>query len=180
MISLRHISRSLLRNRSYTLAATLTMAVGLAATTAVVAVANAVLLRPLPYPRPDGLYRLNASNDPTSLQTFALSPIEVARLQQQAKTLEQVEAMTSTEMALSIGGTPETLKVGAASAGFLRMFGLQSTTGRDFTAEEDAQRLAVAVLDGGTWIRRFGSDPNVIGQTIRLDGTPYVVIGVTP
>src|SRR5262245_17152861 len=111
MISVRHILRSLLRNRSYALTATLTMAVGLAATTAVVAVANAVLLRPLPYPRPDRLYRLNASADPNSSQTFALSPIEVARLQQ-AKTLEQVEAMTSTEMALSTGGAPETLKVG--------------------------------------------------------------------
>src|SRR5262245_38546086 len=180
MISLRHISRSLLRNRSYALTATLTMAVGLAATTAVVAVANAVLLRPLPYPRPDRLYRLNASPDPSSSQTFALSPIEVARLQQQAKTLEQVEAMTSTEMALSTGGAPETLKVGAASAGFLQMFGLQPITGRDFTAEEDAQRLGVAILDGGTWIRRFGSDPNVVGQTIRLDGAPYIVVGVTP
>ena len=61
------------------------MAVGLAATTAVVAVTNAVLLRPLPYPRPDGLYRLNASlSEPKSSQTFALSPIEVVRLQQQA------------------------------------------------------------------------------------------------
>src|SRR5262245_60253378 len=134
MISLRHISRSLLRNRSYSLTAVLTMAVGLAATTAVVAVTNAVLLRPLPYPRPDRLYQLNASAGSNSSQTFALSPIEVARLQQQAKTLEQVEAMTSTEMAMSTGGTPETLKVGAASAGFLRMFGLQPITGRDFTA----------------------------------------------
>src|SRR5262249_40159968 len=139
------------------------------------------LLRPLPYPRPDRLYRLNASNsDPNSSQTlFLLSPIEVARLQQ-AKTLEQVEAMSPSEMALTTGGNPETLKVGAASAGLLRMLGLQPITGRDFTADEDAQRLPVAILDGGTWVRRFGGDPHAVGQTIRLDGTPYVVIGVTP
>lgn len=173
--------RVLVRARSYSLAAILTLAVGLAATTAVVAVANAVLLRPLPYPRPDGLFRLNASmSDSNMSQTaFNLSPIEVVRLQQQAGTLDQVEAIASTEMALNTGGNPETLKVGAVSPGFLRMFGLQPVMGRDFTAAEDAQRLPVAVLDGGTWARRFGGDPNIVGQAIRLDGTPYVVIGVT-
>jgi putative ABC transport system permease protein len=141
-----------------------------------------VVLRPLPYPRPDRLFRLNAStSDPNSSQTlFALSPIEVARLQHQAKTLEQIEAMTPSEMSLTTGGNPETLKVGAVSAGFLGLLGLQPTTGRDSTAEEDSQRAPVAVLDGGTWTSRFGRDPNVVGRTIRLDGTPYVVIGVMP
>ena len=181
-MSLLHIPRSLIRSRSYSLPAVLTMAVGLAATTAVLAVAAAVLLRPLPYPRPDRLFRLNAStSDPNSSQAlFMLSPIELVRLQQQARTLEQVEGISPTEMALNTGGNPETLKVGAVTAGFLRLFGLQPTTGRDFSADEDAQRLPVALLDDGTWTRRFGRDPNVVGQTIRLDGTPYVVIGVTP
>jgi putative ABC transport system permease protein len=88
--------------------------------------------------------------------------------------------MTPSEMSLTTGGNPETLKVGAVSAGFLGLLGLQPTTGRDFTAEEDSQRAPVAVLDGGTWTSRFGRDPNVVGRTIRLDGTPYVVIGVMP
>ncbi|MEO7133375.1 MAG: ABC transporter permease, partial [Vicinamibacterales bacterium] len=168
-------------DRAYSVAAVLTMAVGLAATTAVVAVSNAVLLRPLPYPHPDRLYRINASNsDPSASQAFALSPIELARLQQQARTLEQVEAVSPTEMALDTVGTPDTLRVGAASSGFLRMFGLQPSTGRDFTPDEDSRRLPVAILDGGTWAGRFGGDPNIVGQTIRLDGTPHVVIGVTP
>ena len=181
-MGLQQTARLLIRSRAYSVSAVLTMAVGLAATTAVVAVTNAVLLRPLPYPKPDRLFRLNASmTDPSAPQTlFLLSPIEVVRLQQQARTLEQIEAFSPTEMALNTGGSPETLKVGAVSPGFLRLFGLQSTIGRDFTAEEDAQRLPVTVLDGGTWTRRFGRDPNIVGQTIRLDGAPYVVIGVTP
>ncbi len=181
-MSLRQIARALIRARSYSVAAALTMAVGLAATTAVVAVANAVVLRPLPYPKPDRLFRLNAStSDPNSSQSlFNLSPIEVVRLQQQAQTLEQIEAISTTEMALTTAGSPETLRVGEVSAGFLRLFGLQPTSGRDFTIEEDAQRLPVVILDGGIWTRRFGRDPNIVGQVIRLDGTPYVVIGVTP
>jgi putative ABC transport system permease protein len=181
-MSLRQMIRVLRRARSYSLAAVLTMAVGLAATTAVVAVANAVLLRPLPYPRADRLFRVNATtSDPNSSATlFALSPIELARLQQQATTLEQIEGLTITEMALHTGGNPETLKVGAVSEGFHRLFGLQPTVGREFTTAEDLQRLPVAILDGGTWTRRFGRDPNIIGQAIRLDGTPHVVVGVTP
>ena len=180
-MNLPQMIRVLSRARSYSFAAILTMAVGLAATTAVVAVANAVLLRPLPYPKAERLFRVNAStSDPNFSQTsFTLSPIEVARLQQQAKTLEQIEGLTVTEMALNAGGNPETLRVGAVSAGFHRLFGLQPTMGREFTAEEDLQRLPVAILDGGTWTRRFGRDPNIVGQAIRLDGTPYVVIGVT-
>jgi putative ABC transport system permease protein len=181
-MNLRQTLRGLWRARAYSLAAILTMAVGLAATIAVIAVTNAVLLRPLPYPNPDRLYRLNAVTldaNRTPVQ-FNLSPIEVVRLQQQAGTLEQVEAIAQTEMSLTTGGNPETLKVGAVSAGFLRLFGLQPTTGREFRAEEDGGRLPVAILDGGTWTRRFGRDPNIIGQTIRLDGRPYEVIGVTP
>lgn len=78
-MNLLQITRALVRGRAYALAAILTMAVGLAATCAVVAVANAVLLRPLPYPSPDRLFRLNAStSDANSSQTlFNLSPIEV-------------------------------------------------------------------------------------------------------
>lgn len=178
-MTLSHILRVLIRSRSYSVAAVLTMAVALAATTAVVTVANGVLLRPLPYPEPDRLQRINATLDPRSTQTFVLSPIEVARLQQQAATLEQVEAMSPTEMTLDTGGVPETLKVGLVSSGFLRLFGLQPVVGRDFTADEDSGRLPVAILDGGTWQRRFGGSPNVVGQTLRLDGTAYVVIGVT-
>ena len=172
--------RALLRARSYSLAAVLTMAVGLAATTAVIAVANAVVLRPLPYPRPDNLFRLNASTataNSSQLQ-FNLSPIEVVRLQQ-ARSLEQVEAIAQSEMSLRVGENPETLRVGAVSAGFLRLFGMQPTTGREFTADEDAQRAPVAILDGGTWIRRFGRDPGIVGRAVQLDGTPYTVIGIT-
>jgi putative ABC transport system permease protein len=181
-MTLRQMLRSLMRSRSYALAAILTMAVGLAATTAVVAVTRAVLLRPLPYPKPERLFRLNAhrTDDIARQMPFVLSPIELARLKQQATTLEQVEGMSPVEMALSTGGDPETLKVGAVSAGFLELFGLQPQLGRDFRADEDSQRLPVAILDGGTWIRRFGGNPNVVGQTIRLDGAPYVVIGVSP
>ena len=180
-MNLRQILRVLARARGYSCAAVLTMAVGLAATTAVVAVASAVVLRPLPYPRPDGLFRLNAIiSDPNASTTaFNLSPIEIVRLKQ-AASLEQIEAIAMSEMSLQGSGTPETLRIGAVSSGFLRLFGVQPTTGRDFTADEDANRAPVVILDGGTWVRRFGGNPAIVGQAVRLDGIPHVVIGITP
>src|SRR5262249_61846629 len=79
-----------------------------------------------------------------------------------------------------VGAEPESPKVAAVSAGFLRLFGLQPQVGRDFTGEEDSRRLPVVIVDGSAWASRFGRDPNVVGRTIRLDGAPYVVIGVSP
>ena len=164
-MNFRHIVRALTTRPSYFVAAVLTMAVGLAATTAVVAVAKAVLLRPLPYPSPERLYRLNASRlGPDGVATpFVLSPIEFDRLRRQARALEQVEAFSPTEMAMTVAGEPETLKVGAVSAGFLRLFGLQPQLGRNFTDEEDADRQPVVIIDGNAWASRFGRDPGVIG-----------------
>src|SRR5262245_34716495 len=98
-MSLRRMLRSLIRSRSSAVAAIPTMAAGLAATTAVVAVTRAVLLRPLPYPKPERLFRLNAyrTDDIARLTRFVLSPIELARLKQ-ATTLEQIEGMSPVEM----------------------------------------------------------------------------------
>jgi predicted permease len=181
-MTIRSIVRSLTRRPAYFLAAVLTMAVGLAATTAVVAVAKAVLLRPLPYPKPEGLFRINASRPAADgvATAFVLSPIEFDRLKRQANALEQVEAFSPIEMALSVGGEPDTVKAGAVSAGFLQLFGLQPALGRGFTDQEDAGRLPVVILDGNAWASRFGRDPRVVGRTIRLDGAPYVVVGVSP
>src|SRR5262245_875602 len=181
-MNLRHSVRSLSSRPSYSIAAVLTMAVGLAATTAVVAVAKAVLLRPLPYPKAERLYRVNASRVAADGRAtpFVLSPIEFDRLRHQSTSLEQVEALSLNEMAMSAAGEPETLKIGAVSAGFLRLFGLEPRLGRDFTDEEDAQRLPVAIIDGNAWASRFDRDPKIVGQTIRLNGAPYVVIGVSP
>jgi putative ABC transport system permease protein len=185
---MRKLVRSLARSRSYAVTVVLTMALGLAAMGALFAVAKAVLLAPLPYPRPDRLFALYANRIETAAtqsssapQTpFLLSPIELARLRERAVTLEQVEGISPTEMALTTTGDPETLRVGAVSAGFLRLFGLQPELGRDFSEDEDSQRLSVAILDGGFWARRFASNPQVVGQTIRLDGTAFLVVGVSP
>ena len=135
---IRHIIRGLARRPAFTAAAILTMALGLGAVTAIVAVADTVLLRPLPYPRSDRLYSLSATLPGPSGQPipFVLSPIEFLRVREQARTLEQVEAMSPIEMALSTGGEPDTIRVASSSSGYLHLFGLDPVIGRSFTDAE--------------------------------------------
>ena len=109
---------------------------------------------------------------------FVLSPAEFVSLREQTTSFEQVEAMTLTEMAMTIGTAPETVRVGSASAGFLRLFGLDPTTGRGYSDGDDRERAPVIVLDGGLWQRRFGSDPGIVGRSITLDGVSYQVVAL--
>lgn len=180
--AIRHARRSLWRRPAVTVTALLSLALGLGATIAITTVIDGVLLRSLPYPRPDRLYSVSATLRGPDGQpmSFVLSAIEFLRLRTHVASLEQVEAMTTRELALSEGGQPETVRGGAASAGYLRLFGLQPVVGRDFTEEEDQNRARVVILDGGLWQRRFGGDPTIVGRTVSIDAVPHVIIGVTP
>jgi putative ABC transport system permease protein len=109
-----------------------------------------------------------------------LSAVEFLRVREQARTLEQVEAMTFTDMSLAAGDSPLTIRVGVASAGYLDLFGLTPTLGRGYSDAEARARAAVVVLDGGLWQQQFAGDPAILGATVSLDGRPYEVIGVTP
>jgi putative ABC transport system permease protein len=164
--------RAFRRQPTFFAAGVLTLALALSATIALISIADAVLMRPLPYPRPERLYSLSATMPDSSGRPtpFVLSPAEFVTLCEQATSFEHVEAMTPTEMAMTMGTNPETVRVGSASAGFLHLFGLDPTVGRGYTEGEDRARAPVIVLDGGLWQRRFGSDLGIVGQSITLDG----------
>ena len=173
--------RAFRRQPTFFAAGVVTLALALGATIALISIVDAVLLRPLPYPRPERLYSLSATMSGADGRPapFVLSPAEFVSLREQTTSFEQVEAMTLTEMAMTIGTAPETVRVGSASAGFLRLFGLDPTTGRGYSDGDDRQRAPVIVLDGGLWQRRFGSDPGIVGRSITLDGVSYQVVGIT-
>ena len=177
---LRHILRSLSRRPAFTIAAITTLALGLAGVVSIVAIADMVLLRPLPYPKPERLYALSA-NVPGAdglSGSYLLSPVEFLRIKSQATRLEQTEAMAPTEMAMATDGAPVTTRIGLASAGYLDLFGLGPVTGRPFTESEEREQAPVVILDGGFSTRQFGADPAVIGRKIVLDGRPFIVIGI--
>ena len=165
----------------YAAAATLTLALGIGATTAVFAVVDATLLRPLAYPDPDRLVGLNAMRpDPEGRPlAYALSQIELLRWRD-ARAFEYIESIEPRAMALTGAGDPEVVKAGLASSGLFRMLGIEPQLGRTYTADEEQSNAAVAVLSDGLWRRRFGGDRSALGRTVTLDGRTVEVIGVMP
>jgi predicted permease len=180
---LRYAARTLGRTPAFTAIVVLVMALGIGANTALFTVVHAVLLRPLPFRQPDRLVSLyerevisNSSRNPVSGGDFA-------DWQKQAKSFEQMSVVAEDGANLSDNGNqlPEFVGTQFCAANFFPMLGIRPAVGRFFSAYDDrTDATATAVLTYGLWKRRFGGDPAIIGQTIRLDSKPYTVIGVLP
>ena len=178
---IRYGVRMLARKPGFTLAAVLTLALGIGANTAMFSVVNAVLLRPLPYPEAERLLAVG--------QQFKSGPAGTG----EPKFLfwrEHSESFEALACYSSYGGAHGNLAGGdeaefaqglRVSEDFFRAFGIYPALGRPFTIEEDTPGGArVAILSDGLWRRRFGADPGVVGQTVTLNDQPVTVVGVMP
>ena len=177
----RFAMRMMRRQPVHAVASTLTLALGIGATTAVFAVVDATLLRPLAYQAPERLVALNAmmSGPDGGQLPYSLSQIELLRWRA-ARAFEYIESIEPRVMALTGGGDPEVIRGGLASSGLFRMLGVDPKLGRTYTAEEEQSNAAVAVISDGLWRRRFDGAPSVLGRTVTLDGRTFEVIGVMP
>lgn len=159
-------------------AATLAIVVGLG--TAVFAVVNATLLRPLPFPDQGRLVQLFAMPPGTSQarQRNPLHALDLVRFRERARSVDRIEALWPRERGLAGTQEPAIVKTGAVSAGFFDLLGGRPRLGRVFTPEEDLQGRPLAILGFGLWQRLFGGDEHVLGRSLLLDGEPHVVVGV--
>src|SRR5262245_43826678 len=150
--------RLLRRNPTYALTALLTLALGLATTTAIFAVIDATLLRPLPFADPGRLVSLNAMLPAASGKEiqFALTEVEIVRWGDAKDTLESIAALAPKSYAVSGSGEPIVVRGGAVTSTLFATLGVAPSRGRVFTADEERQRAPVAVLSYGLWQRRFG------------------------
>jgi putative ABC transport system permease protein len=157
------------------------LALSIGATSAVFAIVNAVVFRPLPYADSDRLVHVGEFNV-TSGQTSGLSPPDFFDVRERARTLAAVAGYwTPTMRVSSSGGTPERVLGTACTANFLRVLGVAPAIGRGFVDADDAQGAPrVAVLSHRLWRRAFGGDPTIVGRRILIDDTAAVVIGVMP
>lgn len=183
LVSTVSIALRLLRQRpGLTVARGLTVVIVVCAVSAVFAVANATLLRPLPFPEPDALVRVYMQ--PPGTNTLAtgtpLYDFVFDRMRTSSRSVEALEAVWAEDRALAGDGDPESVRGGRASDGFFRILGGEPALGRAFAAHEVETGARVVVLSDGLWRRRYGGDPAVIGRTILIDREPYAVIGVTP
>jgi putative ABC transport system permease protein len=176
---LRYGARMFLKQPGFTLIAVLTLALGIGANTAIFSVVNAVLLRPLPYTEPERLVWLwdtlpQLPTAPTSLPEFL-------DWKSQNQSFEYLSAFQGGNMFLDTGDGTQDTPVGLVTPEMFALFRVSPILGRTFTDEETLPgRFRVAVIGQAMWQSRFGSDPNVLGRTVELNGAPYEIIGVIP
>src|SRR6184192_4195116 len=171
--------RMLVKSPGFTAVAVLTLALAIGANTAIFSVVDAVLLRPLPYK--------DSARLAWATEHFAFGPSTVVSADFPAwkdrnHVFEEIAAFGGTSGAnLTGAGEPVRVTVTNVTTGLFSMLGVQPVAGRAFLPEEGKQgQEHVALLSEALWRNRFGADPRIIGETIRLDGTGYAVVGVIP
>ena len=177
---MRHAVRSLRRSPGFAAAVALILALGIGANTAMFSVAYGVLLRPLPYPNADAIVRVGASLGPSSPAGTLLSNLSMPLLQESAESFEQLAGYheISVRSATLDGATMLGARVSPSLFALLRS---RPQLGRLFM-EEEARDGAdrVVLLSHTVWMTRFGSDADIVGTLVDLDGEPHTVVGVLP
>ncbi|HKY29132.1 MAG TPA: ABC transporter permease [Pyrinomonadaceae bacterium] len=181
---LRYGARMLVKNRGFALVAIVTLALGIGANTAIFSVANAVLLRPLPFYSPERLLALGQTEaeDRSNLSQFSFR--NFADLREQTKAFERLAAYYNHSLILTGYGEAARLRATIATADLFPLLGASPALGRTFLTEEDnaggAGQGYPAILSWDCWQQHFGGDAGVVGRTINLSGDAYTVVGVMP
>jgi putative ABC transport system permease protein len=176
---LRYAVRMLLGGGPVTLVAIVTLALGIGANTAIFTIVNAILLKPLPFERPDELVVIGERHGQRPISVSWLNYLDWTT---QTQSFSEMGASNGLFLNLTRREMePERLTGVRATASYFRTLGVTPLVGRTFSAAEDAAGgEPVVVLAEATWHRLFGGDPSVIGRALDLNGTAYTIIGVMP
>ena len=174
---IRYGFRRLLKEPRFALVGILTLALGVGANTAVFSVVNAVLLRPLPFPKPGEIVRIARQ-----IENSSVNMAEYRFAQEHSEAFVSVTAHRGIgDRSVGTGSEREWVSVMPVSTAFFRTLGVLPETGREFTSEEVRQNgPAAIVLTHPLWRRLFASDPAIVGRSVTLDDNPFTVIGVLP
>jgi putative ABC transport system permease protein len=176
---IRHALRSMRRSKGFTVAAILTLALGVGANTAVFSVIDAVLLKPLNYPDPDRIVQFFLSSSGGTAKGASIPDLRF--WQDHANSVEEISAFDfgQSEMGLT-SGAPEQVHGIHVTPNYFLLFGASFVLGRAFNEDEDsAQGPNVIVMSYSLWKRRFSGDEQIIGKSISLDKELYTIIGIT-
>jgi predicted permease len=176
-----YAARRLRRSPGFTLAAVLTLALGIGANVAVFTVVQAVLLNPLPYRHSEQLVRVFDDFRGSNSRDIGLSAPELWDLRDRSDIFQEISAIWPTDANLTGGEKPERVEALATSTNYFTMLSARPELGRVYTANDERPGfIEGTVLSDGFWRRTFGGDPGAIGKRIRLDGDLYTIIGVMP
>jgi predicted permease len=177
----RFALRSFAKNPWFTVAAVLSLAIGIGANTSIFSVANALLFRPLPYDSPDRLVILWNRSPGLGITQDWFSTAQYFDIKTGHHGFEQIAIAIGGNFNLIGQGEPERVGAIRVSSNLLSMLGAHPAFGRLLTPDEDSPgRPSTAVLTDGMWARHFGRDPHIIGQSIIINGQTYEVVGILP
>jgi putative ABC transport system permease protein len=174
----RYALRNLRRHPGFTAISVLALAVGIGANTAVFTIVDGVLLRSLPYEKPDELMAIFEKLPGAPMPKFHFSAPDFEIVRGATRSFSGMIAYRSGQLELSGVGEPEQIIATRVSPGFFDLLGVRPVHGRALTEEDDLTRARVVVLQHGFWTRAFGKDPAVIGRILMLDRQPFTVVGV--
>ena len=180
---IRYAVRQVVRSPGFSVVAVLTLALGIGATTAIFTLVYDVMLRPLPFAQASRLVTMEeiAAEWSNIYPTLPVSANHFSFWQKNNRSFESMAVMRQGSASLGAEGRPMQVGVLAATPGIFSVLQMQPQLGRAFTAAEaQPGNERVAVLMHDLWREQFGGDPRVVGETVRLGGFPYTVIGVMP
>src|SRR5436853_2800935 len=178
---LRFALRQLLKQWAFTALAVLTLALAIGATTAVLSLVNALLIRPLPYRAPQQLVLLVQHFKSQNLERIPVSPAEFVDYKTRAHSFEALGAFDYINFNLAGEDKSERISGATVAGGVFSLLGVPPIKGRCFEAEEcTLGRDDVVIISARLWQRRFNSDPQIIGTRLVLNGQSFTVVGVMP
>ncbi len=181
MRNFRYAFRTLLKNPGFALVAIVTLALGIGANTAIFSVANALLLRPLPYAHPERLVLVYAETADTPGAIHPFSFPRATFVSEKSRAFSGFAVFTNENFNLTGQGDPEQLAAARVSWNFFDVLGVRPAIGRAFRPDEDRPGAqAVCLISHSLWTRTFGARADIPGQNITLDATPYTIVGVLP
>jgi putative ABC transport system permease protein len=178
---LRYAARTLRRQPAFAGTAILTLALGIGANSAMFALVDATLLRPLPFGDAGRLVMIWERNASSSRARVA--PLNLLDWNERSRAFDSIAGFVPGVGGMVMSGadgTAETVPRQWVTAGFFEVLGIKPMIGRTFLPSDDSRRLNVVVLSEAFWRTRLGADPGVVGRDIRLDGSAYSVVGIVP
>jgi putative ABC transport system permease protein len=183
----RYALRTLLKNPGFTIVAVLTLALGIGANTAMFAVVNAVLLKPLPFYDPERLMLVHLlapdhESEAGTLREAVWSYPKYRTFLDVRQTFENTALFAGRDLSLSGDSSPERVRGEVVTDRYPGILGITPILGRSFTGAEAHRpgEPAVAMIGHALWTRRYNADPAIVGRTIQINSAPYTVVGVLP
>jgi putative ABC transport system permease protein len=178
---LKYGARVLRKSPGFAFFAITVLALGIAANTAIFSIADAVLLRPLPYRDAGRLVMVWEDGSSYGFPQDTPAPGNFSDWKTRNHVFTDTAAYSEDGLNLTGDGNPEQLTADAVSANLFSLLGVSPSLGRDFRPADNVPGAAgVAILSDGLWLRRFGGNPGIVGQEVRLDGEKYTIVGVMP